>query len=100
MKNSVEILLSDARGVFIPANFLECFDVAKWGLNDENRKHWQGCENVDNEWYWDSWQWILDNAKHTDKDGHLWRLWQDGDLFAYCEEIMAESVKQNFFGDY
>ena len=94
---AVEIILSDARGVYIPRDFVEGFDLAKWGLP----KHPDDCDieicanGPDEEGYWEAWENILSQAKY-EKDGNVWRLHQDGDLFAYCYELMTDDEKYNF----
>ena len=94
--NAVEILLSDARGVYIPANFVDEFDVTQWGLDPES---WAvqtlANEGECSEHYWDAWIEILDKAEYR-KDGNVWRLYQDGDLFALCHELMTDEEKQGF----
>ena len=93
---AVEILLSDARGVYIPANFVDGFDVTQWGLDPDS---WavKTCEgnNPCDEHYWDAWMEILDKAEYH-KDGNVWRLYQDGDLFAICYELMTDEEREGF----
>jgi hypothetical protein len=55
-------------------------------------------EGPEAEWYWDAWESILTRAKHVDPDGNVWLLSQDGDLFAYCEDLMTEDEYADFFG--
>ena len=38
-------------------------------------------DGPDNDWYWEAWDNILNNAEHTDSQGITWRLHQDGDLW-------------------
>jgi hypothetical protein len=91
---SVVFLLSDARGVYIPANFVECFDLSTW----------QGLENInlddlsepENGCYWDTWQDVLSNASYTDDKGNVFTLYQDGNLWAICFEKMTNEEKENF----
>ena len=92
--NAVELLLSDARGVYIPRDFVDAFDVTKWGLIPEL---WavQTCADPDDECYWDAWNEILDRAEYR-KGDHVWRLHHDGDLWAICYELMTDEEKQNF----
>ena len=104
---AVNLILSDARGIYIPRDFLtdnyneEAVEHCRaWGLTDENREHWQDALNPENEWYWGAWDWALNNATYTDENGNVFRLWQDGDLWAYCDELMTDEEKQNFFGEY
>lgn len=93
---AVEILLNDARGVYIPRDFVEGFDVTKWNLDPDS---WavQTClaGPDDNDNYWDAWAEILSLAQY-ERDGKYWDLHQDGDLFAYCLELMTDEEKQNF----
>jgi hypothetical protein len=91
---AVELLLSDARGVYIPANFIELFDVSSWNI-DVNSWAAKECQDKDNENYWDAWNNILDNAEYKE-NGNVWRLHQDGDLWAICYELMSDEEKENF----
>ena len=89
----VQLLLSDSRGIYIPANFVECFNMQQWHIDE---KYIERLSSPDNEWYWDNWDVVLNNAKHTDKYGNVWQLWQDGDLWAICPVLMTDEEKQNF----
>lgn len=101
--NAVTLILSDARGIYIPRDFV-CDDFneiatehcAKWGLTDANREYWESAADPDDEGYWDDWHWILDNAVFTDDDGNKYRLHQDGDLWGLCYERMTGEEKSNF----
>lgn len=90
--NAVEILLIDARGVDIPRDFCD-FALSLWSGIDNIKL--SDLENPENEFYWDTWQIILDNAEFH-HSGNVWRLHQDGDLFAYCFELMTREEKENF----
>jgi hypothetical protein len=95
--DAVECLLSDARGQYIPRDFVANFDMAEWGL-DYERDKWalDTCAaGPEEEGYWDAWMYILDNAEYK-KDGNIWRLHQDGDLWALCYERMTDEEKRNF----
>ena len=91
---AIEILLSDARGIYIPRDFVEGFDVTKWNLDPDS---WavQTCADPDAPDYWEAWDEILSSAYYT-HEGNVWNLSQDGDLFAYCLELMTDEEKQNF----
>ena len=88
-------LLTDARGVYIPQNFVEMFDVKEWGLDPESWAIKACAEGPDNEEYWDAWDSILCNAKYS-KDGDTWFLHQDGCLWAMCYERMTDEEKRAF----
>ena len=92
--NGIQLLLSDAHGVYIPKLFLESFLSFKvWGLLKSDFK---ALRNPENESYWEVWEFVLNAAKHTDSEGNVWQLWQDGDLWAICHDLMTEEEKQNF----
>lgn len=93
---AVEILLSDARGIYIPANFVEGFDREQWELNDSSFDWaWETCQNPDNDMYWEAWEQILWYATYT-KGEYVWKLCQDGDLFAVCPELMTDEEREGF----
>ena len=93
--SGMELLLSDNRGVYIPRDFA---------------MHIQDMDNVtekdkeilsagpDHDWYWETWDDVLSKATST-INGKIWRLHQDGDLWAYCEELMTDEEYENFFGE-
>lgn len=97
-------ILSDARGIYIPRDFLtdDYNDVAwdhcaRWGLTKDNAEHWIDAVNPDSEWYWDAWDWILNNAKYVyEKTGDVFTLYQDGDLWGICFDRMSDEEKRNF----
>ena len=88
-------LISDARGVFIPQNFVEMFNMAEWGLDPTS---WAvnmclGGPHADG--YWDAWEELL--AKAVYKNGeYTYTLYQDGDLWAIDYERMTAEEKSNF----
>ena len=94
--NAVELLLSDARGVYIPRDFVEDFDVTRWGLDPDS---WaiKTCADPEDLNYWDAWNDILGRSEFKQYEGHnVWRLHQDGDLWAICYELMTDEEKTNF----
>ena len=90
---AVEILLSDARGIYIPKNFVEDFNLEQWHLDPDSWEV-QTCQDPDNLLYWDAWNEILCKA-YYEKDGNTWELYQDGDLFALCSARMTDEEKIN-----
>ena len=94
--SGIEILLSDSRGVYIPRDFaLYCEDMD--GVSAEDMEILKA--GPDAEWYWEAWDSVLSNAKR-EINGKVWRLYQDGDLFAYCEELMTDEEYYGFFGEH
>jgi hypothetical protein len=101
--HAVNLILSDARGIYIPRDFLTDNDnqiawdhCAAWGLTKDNMHEWRAAVLPDSEIYWDAWQWVLEHAKFTDVDGSVFRLHQDGDLWGLCFERMTNEEKDNF----
>lgn len=96
--SGIKLLVDSAHGVYVPAVFVEQFDLEKWDvahLKDDIEE----CSDPENDWYWDSWQTIMENAEFIDENGNTWRLYQDGDLWAYCPELMDKDEWRNFFPD-
>lgn len=100
---AVTLILSDARGIYIPRDFVtdNYNEIAwdhclAWGLNADNFHNWQDCADPENEGYWDSWEWVLNNAEYIDDEGNKYRLYQDGDLWGLCYERMTSKEKSNF----
>ena len=96
-KEDAVILMVDSHaGQYIPQEFLESIkNVKGWkGISSENKKTIEA--GPDNEWYWEAWTQICDNAKFTSKARQEFRLYQDEDLWAVCYEDMTEEEKENF----
>lgn len=94
--DAIALLLNSSRGTTIPKTFYEDFDLEKWGIDQAK---YNALESEDNDFYWDTWQSVLDKAKYTDNNGNVYTLWQDGDLWAICPELMTNEEYENFFGE-
>jgi len=95
-----DIILSDRHGVYIPQMFAQILDVSE-SWEDYDPKDVEILlrgPSVDG--YWETWQNILDNAYYFDLKGNYWQLYQDGDLFVYCRELMTQQEKENLFGEF
>lgn len=82
MNKEPALVLSDAHGIYIPKLWCDgiCEEEAQlFGISMDDVEVCQ--RGPDEEWYWESWAEILDNASVTDTDGVTWRLYQDGDLW-------------------
>ena len=97
MKDNVILLLDNARGIYIPRDFVESCDFGEDG--------WQGVTEEDREilldpehdWYWETWDSVLSNSHYIDKpSGKVYHLHQDGDLWAVCHDSMTDEEKLNF----
>ena len=95
MSSGMVLLFDGNRGVYIPQNFAESCDHWQNLPSDfEDLLHGPEAESC-----WDIWNEVLDNATYTDSAGNVWLLWQDGDLWAYCEALMTAQEYQDFFGE-
>lgn len=101
--DAVTLILSDARGIYIPRDFV-CDDnneiavehCAAWGLTEANGDMWKSAADPESEHYWEDWDYILNNARYKDDEGHVYTLYQDGDLWGLCAERMTDEEKDNF----
>ena len=92
----MQLFLSDARGQYIPRDFarsvkreavsgidtkdLDYLALGPGGCLDEATELQEG-ESERGEFYWDTWQTVLDNCLLTDDKGNEFKLYQDGDLW-------------------
>ena len=93
---SINLLLSDCRGINIPNDFYNNFDLAEWHINESEVLE---LSDRDNESYWGCWSYILDNAYYLDDNNNKFVLYQNGDLFGICYELMTDSERLEFFGE-
>lgn len=94
------LLLSGARGIYIPRDFAQEFDFGEDGWQGVSAEDRDTLSDPENEWYWDTWHTVLNNAHYTDKaSGKVYNLYQDGDLWAVCYDSMSDEEKRNFGWD-
>ena len=75
------LLFDSARGQFIPQNFTE--EIDRWCVYNVSDEDWATLEagpDLENEWYWEAWANVLDNALLVDGPA-VYRLEQDGDVW-------------------
>jgi len=101
---AINLLVSDSYGWKIPARFADivmaAMDICGGTLHDwtgVTRAELEICADTSHPDYWETWDNILENVRVT-RGGHTWRLWQDGDLFSVCEELMTPQEREEFFG--
>lgn len=98
---AIRLLVDSRYGVYVPQRFVDSYDMAKWdwskseALCQREEVESLKAEPHESEMYWEDWQAVLDNATFK-QDGFTWRLYQDGDLWAICEELMTAEEKHNF----
>lgn len=49
-------------------------------------------------YYWDARSYLLRNATLTDSSECVWKLFQNGSLYAYCKELMTDEDTSALFG--
>jgi len=94
--SGIQILVGDHYGVYVPQRFMEAFYYDKFNVSEANRIILS--EGPDNEFYWEAWDDVLRTAEYIDENDNKWYLYHIGDLFLYCEELMTEEERDNFFG--
>lgn len=77
MNSEPQLLITDASGIYLPQRFME-EHASEWNLDNVSKDSIESLKDVDDEWYWDAWIDVEQNATH--KDGYT--LHQDGDLWA------------------
>lgn len=91
-----ELLLSDSYGIYIPREFVLWYSDAFTTDNPERyRKELDILRGgPEEEWYWESWSYITDNAYCVQEKHQGWKLYQNGDLWMYHpehgEEVFGE----------
>ncbi len=94
--SGIEIILSDRNGIYIPKIFSE--ECRNWsGISIEDLDLLE--KGPEEEYYWETWDTVLNDAFHVDKEGNHWRLYQDGDLFAICDTLITDEEYKDFFGE-
>lgn len=81
-------LVDSAYGVYVPQVFAENYDLSDWGISAEDAAIL--LSGPDHRWYWETWDMVLCDAHCTDENGRVWRLEQDGDLFAWADDEEEE----------
>ena len=89
MRN-INLLLDSNRGVFIPRDFATLYldpEMTHLTIKPECVPLVNRCKPVisdpNNEWYWDSWDELIDGLILVDRSGNEWGLFQNGDLWIY-----------------
>jgi hypothetical protein len=78
------LLVDGLHGVYVPQQFARkhAAESPRWvGFEEEDLQIL--LNGPDTEGYWEAWEMVEANARYVDKDGRIWRLWQESDLFAY-----------------
>lgn len=87
------LLLPDYLGTTIPNTFANVYGYPANFLNWDEIKEaieWLKTAESDDDGYWDSWVYVLDNARIDSRDGVPCRLEQDGDVWLVPENYVEE----------
>lgn len=100
MSQGVHHILSEARGVYTPRDFVSDDGVtlyrrtaARWGIKPDDAAILAA--GPDTEHYWETWGDVLLYAR-CEVDGFVFMLYWSGDLFAVCPELMTAEEKAHF----
>ena len=78
----VILWLTDARGIYIPRDFASSFDDRDQRVSGVTAEDWETLDaGPDHQYYWETWDDVLNNAVVTDLEGNRYFLNQDGDLW-------------------
>ncbi len=88
--------LSDARGVYIPRDFVNSF--ADWAnvknVSDEDKAILEA--GPDHEWYWEAWDGVCRDCVVEDNSGNRYTVYQDGDCWLIPEGMPWEDDAEFF----
>lgn len=74
--------LSDARGMYIPRDFAQSFEDRDTYVSNVSADDWAILEyGPEHEHYWDVWNDVEQNARITNLQGDIFRVYQDGDCW-------------------
>ena len=65
-----QLLLSDQRGVYIPRDFAEGFDLKSWHIDFDV----SALSDPDSDLYWDTWERVVSSAFLLDAEGNCFTL--------------------------
>jgi len=93
--NTINLLISDAVGIYLPREFARGFSMNAWHVEPEDEEIL--LDGPDHPSYDDAWDNVLRSAWFRIPKGYKegsrpgkWRLWQDGNLFAVHEDHKFE----------
>lgn len=96
LPDNAECWLDSNRGVYIPQTFAEDFLL---DCDGRLYKHVKGvsfndlkilCAGPDTEWYWETWESVLNNVVLVDDKGVEWGIIHSEDLFGYPQIPLKE----------
>lgn len=85
-------LIDGARGIYLPRDFVDGFDLALWNVSEENAAILRA--GPEGEAYWETWDDMVGygGAWCVDSRGVRWELECDGDLFARAVSVPSKGA--------
>ena len=97
MKESLILFCDSSSGRYIPQRFAA--EIMPQYLQGVSQDELNELADPDYEFYWNTWDRILDNATVVDGD-HTYHLHHDGDLWLVCDELLTDEERKNLYGEY
>lgn len=86
----MEMLCDSHHGQFIPQIMARSLFDAGWSGIDLGDVVELEAGPYESEWYWETWECILNNAQFIDENGETWYLHEDCDLWAVTQKDFDE----------
>ena len=86
----MELLCDSHHGQFIPQIMARRLLDAGWSGIDLGDVVELEAGPYEFEWYWETWEGVLNSARFMDENGVIWYLHHDGDLFAVTRAELEE----------
>ena len=98
LNDTVILFCSDSSGQYIPQRFAA--EILPQYLNGVSQDDLNELADPENDYYWQTWEHVLNNAKVIDHStGQTYLLHHDGDLWLLDLDNMTRQEKENFFPD-
>jgi len=99
LNDAVILFCNSASGRYIPQRFAA--EIMPQYLTGVSQDQINELADPDSEWYWQTWEDVLNNAKVVDNTtGQTYTLWHDGDLWLLDWDNMTKEEKLNFDPEY
>ena len=95
--DNINIICDSHHGIYLPSVWVKnTYNI--WGIDDDTWEYIGNSDNLEDDYYWDEWHNVLNNAECIIKGKH-YTLHQDGDLFAIAYDDMTDDERIEFFGE-